>query len=494
MSTSSGDPELLHTFASDLQRHADGLLVDVSLLDVAEAAYSRGCPDDGAGVLAPPVAVDDLRGVARRLVTLADDAERVGRAFRAADARHRGSGTVTVSTGALARAIRGIDPTRSLLDRLRRSTITERSAVLRELERATADALVARHPEWVGSTDGVPWKLRVRANHRLVLAAIRRFHGDPAELEVLRRLARSKVLVFDPQRGLVAVLHGDLDVADNVAVFVPGMMSTFGQFFHGGASTDDKARALFDEARRRSPHQSTAVIAWLGYHAPQSIVEAISPRDAQRGGASLVPFVDGLGLTADQRLTLVGHSYGTVTIGEALKGGLHVDELVIAGSPGIGVNHASSLGRSVSGDVSVLAAPGDPVAIAGGFGATPSDPAFGARRLKVNAKGEPRVEAHAHYFEPGSEAVRNMAAVIVGAPVDVQPASATDEAVSFVDRMTDLATPEVGDLIDGAERYHGPGADAVHTAGVLARGVRRVPGSATRLAVDGVDALQHAIP
>jgi len=358
---------------------------------------------------------------------------------------------VTVPTGALARALRGTDPTRSLLDRLRRSTIAERTAVLRELDRATVDALVAGHPGWVGGTDGVPWRMRVRANHRLVSAAIRRFHGDPAELKVLRQLARAEVLVFDPPRGLVAVLHGDLDAADNVAVFVPGMMSTFEQFFHGGASTDDKALALFDEARRRSPHQSTAVIAWLGYHAPQSLIEALS-------------------------------------------GGLHVDELVIAGSPGIGVGHASSLGNSITGDVSVLAAPGDPVAIAGGFGATPSDPAFGARRLKVNARGEPRVEGHAHYFEPGSESVRNMAAVIVGAPPDAQPASATDGAVSLVDRATRLATPELGELIEGAERYHGPGADAVHTAGVMARGARRVPGSATRLAVDGIEVLRHAIP
>ena len=83
--------------------------------------------------------------------------------------------------------------------------------------------------------------------------------------------------------------------------------------------------------------------------------------------------------------------------------------------------------------------------------------------------------------------------MIVGAPVDVQPASATDEVVSLVDRMNDLAAPEVGDFADGAAQYHGPGADAVHTAGVVARGARRVPGTTTRLLMDGVDELRRAI-
>ena len=284
MSTSSGDPDLLHTFATDQQRHADGLLVDVSTLGAAEAAFSRACASQACDPLAPPVVVDELRGTARRLVALADDTDRVGRAFHAADPRHRTSGNVTVSDDVLARAVRGADPTRSLFDRLRRSTAAERHAVLREVDRATADALAAWHPNWVGGTDGVPWKMRAREPPA---RARRRSGGStatPPQLDVLRRLAHVDVLVFDPTRGRVAVLHGDLDTAANVAIFVPGMMSTFGQFFHGGASTDDKAAALFDEARRRSPHRRTAVIAWLGYRAPQSKAEALSPRDAEHGG------------------------------------------------------------------------------------------------------------------------------------------------------------------------------------------------------------------
>ena len=69
--------------------------------------------------------------------------------------------------------------------------------------------------------------------------------------------------VFDPTRGRVAALHGDLYTAAYVAIFVPGMMSTFGQFFHGGASTTTR-RPRF-RRRARFAHRRTAVIAWLGY-------------------------------------------------------------------------------------------------------------------------------------------------------------------------------------------------------------------------------------
>lgn len=494
MRTSSGDPALLESFAATQQRHADDLLVEVAALAAADSAFVHRGSVGTANPLEPPAMVDDLRGIARRLVALADDTDRIGRAFRAADTQHRSTGTVTVSDEALAHALRRADPTRSLLDRLQQLSPARRHAVLSELDKSTVADLTARHPFWVGNTDGVPWRMRARANHQLVLAALQEVDVDPATAAVLRQLARATVLVFDPQRGRVAVVHGDLDSAMNVAVFVPGMKSTFLQFFRGGASTDDKATTLFREAQRQSPHRGTAVIAWLGYHAPLSPSEVLSPRDATQGGALLRHFVEGLQLSDHQRLTLVGHSYGTVTIGRALADGLHADELVIAGSPGIGVDHASWLDAVISGDVSVLAAPGDPVALAGGFGATPSDPAFGGRRLKVNLPSDPRIAQHSHYFEPGSASVWNMAAVIVGGAVIVQPHSPTDEVVSLVDRTINLATPAASALEEGADNYRGPGAEVAHSAAVVSRGAGRVPGTATRLLVDGLGDVRDAIP
>lgn len=494
MSVASADPDALRTAASAQQTAADTLLLDSVALDAAEAAFRRRCPEHGNDIFSPAPASDDLRRVAQRLVMLADDVDRVGRAFFAADHGGNTHGSISVTDEAIVRALALEDPTVSILGRLRRMSPSRRRAVMAALDRSTIAELIERHPVWTGNTDGVPWRMRVRANHRLVVHALRdRSPGGPLAT-VLRRLGDEQVIVFDPDDGRVAVVHGDLDTATDVAVFVPGMMSAFVQFFHGGASTDDKARALYDTARTESPDRRPAVIAWLGYRAPQSLPEAASTTDAAVGGVRLRRFVEGLGVPADRRTVLVGHSYGTLTIGRALLDGLHVDAFVAAGSPGLGANRAESFDDALTETVSVLAAPGDPVAQLGAFGTPPADPAFHARRLTVNSQGRPRVERHAHYFRRGSASLRNMAAVVVGGAVRVQNPSPADRAASWVDQASEPLRPGLDEAARLAERYHGPGGEAIQTGSAMARTIGHTPRTATRLVVDGIEEMSERFP
>ena len=84
-------------------------------------------------------------------------------------------------------------------------------------------------------------------------------------------------LAFDPRgNGRVVEVFGDLGAADRIAVLVPGVSTTANNFNTGLDDVRDRApavqaRALYDAAARRLPGQHVAVIAWLGYDAPQGV-------------------------------------------------------------------------------------------------------------------------------------------------------------------------------------------------------------------------------
>jgi hypothetical protein len=92
--------------------------------------------------------------------------------------------------------------------------------------------------------------------------------------------------------------------------------------------------------------------------------------------------------------------------------------LVLLGSPGVLVGSAHGLGMS-GHHVYVGEAPFDPVADLGAFGRDPGDPEFGAIRVRANGPpgvpwGDYLLTPHSHYFDPGSESLRNVARVVVG--------------------------------------------------------------------------------
>ncbi|MEV8476581.1 alpha/beta hydrolase [Streptomyces sp. NPDC051173] len=169
-------------------------------------------------------------------------------------------------------------------------------------------------------------------------------------------------------------------------------------------------------------------------------------------------------------VTAVGHSYGSLTVGQASQqpGGIPADDIVLLGSPGVGVDKASDLG--VGRDhVFVGAADNDPVSRApspkkgaagllgtmiggppGGllayelvgdddknwFGQDPASEGFGARRFRVNDGPRPVIHgdpfpAHSGYFDPDRDpySARNIGVIVAGHPEKSQRRSRDEVSI-----------------------------------------------------------------
>ncbi len=255
------------------------------------------------------------------------------------------------------------------------------------LTQAEKQAIITEHPEWIGNLDGIDMASRSQANlNRLSveLAAAQaeydKFVKDRDELlrknidqkypeEEQMEKAKNKLddlqkiqenltahpdrslLVLDisgPKRVRAAVAIGDVDTADHVATFVPGM----------GTNPADKldeytgnVQRLKDRMEEYNKHDTFATIAWLGYDAPPGFLEPgwgdVTEVDLARDGAErLSSFVEGINTSravsgaSEPHQTVLGHSYGSTTAGFAadhVRAGV-IDDLVLFGSPGAGVH------------------------------------------------------------------------------------------------------------------------------------------------------------
>ncbi|MBB5076679.1 alpha/beta hydrolase [Nonomuraea endophytica] len=220
--------------------------------------------------------------------------------------------------------------------------------------------------------------------------------------------------------GRLIISWGDPDTADITVTNVSGLTSGL-DAAHGDL---ERARALWRQAAVTGGGKSIASITWLGYDAPQIDPGLFDPAKsvafqgaATKGGAALASFTDGLRAShhpsSTARSVVIGHSYGSLTSGHAatLRPGRLADDLILLGSPGVGVNHASELGLA-PGHVWVGEAGGDPVATLGSFGADPGDDAFGAQRFPVGR--EVYTAAHSSYWDADSASLRNMGRLING--------------------------------------------------------------------------------
>ncbi|WP_187977001.1 alpha/beta hydrolase [Mycetocola sp. JXN-3] len=123
---------------------------------------------------------------------------------------------------------------------------------------------------------------------------------------------------------------GNMDEASTVGVFVSGMMSNVREM----SDAFDAFNAI-----RRGATSNTAMVTWIGYHAPNMLEETVQNR-ADAGAPRLASFLDGI--TAQRagnpvnRLVGIGHSYGTNVLAEALKRtDAHVNAYVTLGSAGL---------------------------------------------------------------------------------------------------------------------------------------------------------------
>ncbi|WP_018296005.1 alpha/beta hydrolase [Corynebacterium lubricantis] len=161
----------------------------------------------------------------------------------------------------------------------------------------------------------------------------------------------------------------------------------------------------------------TPTVVWLGYSAPESLLfDAASESYAQAGADNLSFFQAALAerFPAATR-TVLAHSYGTLVAVEAAKThGLHADNLVLMGSPGVNALHVSDLHLHAS-DPQVFVADtyDDEIQLLhyGDFafhGRNPASPYFGARRIPDLGGG-----GHAGHWDsaPLHRAIREMNAL-----------------------------------------------------------------------------------
>ena len=172
-------------------------------------------------------------------------------------------------------------------------------------EQQQADIL-AEHPEWVGNLDGIPGAVRSEANlaqlddQRATLVAREQqliadlddnwfggtFTNADAELADIRAKiasvdAVSKVMAqgdrqlllldLSGERAEAAISYGDIDTADHLSVFTPGLNTTVDG---STGSYDEQNRRLNDEATdqldRNGDGGTVATVTWIGYQAPQA--------------------------------------------------------------------------------------------------------------------------------------------------------------------------------------------------------------------------------
>jgi hypothetical protein len=368
----------------------------------------------------------------------------------------------------------------------------ERKAWWDGLTDAQRDEYIASYPDVIGNMDGIPAVVRDEANRDnldLLIAEFEAKNGEQAEarlggLKEIRNQIElnAAAMLKDPKEppmfllgiadegtGRAIVSYGNPDTSKNVSAYVPGLGTALDDSF----ARNDLKRAHDTAVGARVHDPSSASIVWLGYDPPQlggpdaenllSNTDVMSADRAERGAPAYNSFMSGLGATndnADPHLTAIGHSYGSRLVGAATQedGGIPgADDIVLLGSPGVGVDKAEDLGVGKE-HVFVGAAENDPVSklpsaaeatagtmgfFGGGpfgaylgseiadigdddiwFGKDPASEAFDAQRFKVDdgprpiIDGEGATPAHSNYFNPEKdpESAANIAAVVAGEP------------------------------------------------------------------------------
>ncbi|MDT0319967.1 alpha/beta hydrolase [Streptomyces millisiae] len=282
--------------------------------------------------------------------------------------------------------------------------------------------LAARHPLTVGNLDGAPVELRYEANAR----AWEDFFGTAPE-------RGRQLLAFDPRgRGTFVEVFGDLPAAERTAVVVPGMSNDLDT----NGTPVGWARDLHRELTRDAPGVPTATIAWVGYTTPDGVgPDVVTDRLARAGAPRLERFLAGLALTAPRTAppTVLCHSYGSVVCGLAASE-LAAGDLVFLGSPGTRAGSVDALDtdarvwatRSPTDWISAI----PNVSVLGlGHGTDPTEPAYGAR-VVTSAD----VESHGGYAAPGTDSLRNLSAITLGASELISCAPTSPECLDATRR------------------------------------------------------------
>ena len=234
-----------------------------------------------------------------------------------------------------------------------------------------------------------------------------------------------------------ALVVGDIDNADNVTTYVPGMTTSV----EGEGSTGlvNEMRGL--KARAEAEGKGgVAAIAWVGYDAPPAPwtgdTSVASTHDAELGGNSLAKHLEGVedsrnasGRPVHQ--SVLGHSYGSTTssYGVAQVRPGVVDDYAVFGSPGVkdaaamrvpeghsyamtylpGPNGAGDINNSLNYYVS------DVKGGTGALGIDPHVPGSGFKIMDPGGSGAKHSwDAHTRYLDEGTQAQSILAKVVAG--------------------------------------------------------------------------------
>ncbi|MDQ4054254.1 MAG: alpha/beta hydrolase family protein [Actinomycetota bacterium] len=282
------------------------------------------------------------------------------------------------------------------------------------------------------------WLDNARAAGRAVQAIEGRV--DPVTGEPIE----SRLSIYDPAAfdgdGAVAISAGDLDTADNVAVVVPG----FGTDAESAPYHADRAATIYESTRYLDDTQTNATMFWIGYDAPDNLpwtgggwdgAGVVTEAAATAGGDRLADTIDGLRAGRDgepAHLTTIGHSYGSTTTGHgAHDHGLATDDLVFAGSPGVGADTGHARDTGLDPDhVWAGANSRDPITYlanhgwvhgetlgGAGLGDDPAEDDFGGTRFQAESTTRgalPDVDQHVRYFDHGTESLYNISQIVNG--------------------------------------------------------------------------------
>lgn len=230
-------------------------------------------------------------------------------------------------------------------------------------------------------------ELSVDAVHELLM-----LHAPP-DLAALAR-QHPDLRVVEASEGRLVGIVGELEAAASVTTVVAGV----GSSDQAGWSTQ------IDRVRTITAATGGAGVVWLGYSAPATVPGALARDPARRAGEELARFQAELARRhPGMRRIVLGHSYGSVVAGAAAHPdgpGLHADDLVVLGSPGLGVPRSDHLhlhGRQPG--VHAMLNGGDPIGLVasprgGVHGVDPAASAFGAQVWAGDPHGD-----HSSYWE-----------------------------------------------------------------------------------------------
>lgn len=353
---------------------------------------------------------------------------------------------------------------RDLFNREHLATLHERAADRLETLSAEALPLIAA----AATGRGVSSRLaEIREQIRDLEAELAGYDGITKGLD-----GDNRFLLYIDDGGRGAISINNPDETTHTATYVPGTTSNLTNIIGGVRHAVD----MRQEALYRGAPQDTAVVAWYGYNAPQTLPDAASPDFATTGAGRLESFQEGLAASnvaeGRHQTTVIGHSYGTTLVGAAGVDGHHLraDNVVLLASPGPMADEASQIrlidsqgspiphdqtGEHIwatraahdavplAGDRSSLEAiiaggwgtlTGGPVGglisgtagyvegriaeelgfTGGPLGTDPTSPDFGGQTFTSAPGSHNPVEAHSEYWKQGSISLRGIGYLIAG--------------------------------------------------------------------------------